>query len=73
MSDAVSKLMPTLEALSPKDKAFVARRMLEMIEEEDEEALFVAELNRRVEESRSGKVKPIPAEEVHRRLRETYG
>jgi Putative addiction module component len=56
MSEAVSKLLPSLEALSSKDKALVAQRMLELIEEDDEEALFAAELNRRVEECRSGKV-----------------
>lgn len=73
MSEALSKLLPSLEVLSSKDKAFVAQRMLELIEEDDEEALFAAELNRRMEECRSGKVQTIPAEEVHRQLREKYG
>ena len=33
---------------------------------------FVAELNRRIEDIQSGKVKGVPADEVFRRLREKY-
>lgn len=73
MSDAVKKLLPKLDALSLEDKALVAQRLIDSIEEEDEDALFVAELNRRMDDYLSGKDKGIPAEEVHRQLREKYG
>lgn len=73
MSDAVKKILPKLEALSRKDKAEVARRLINSIEEEDEDAEFVAELNRRMDEVASGKARTIPAEEVFRTLREKYG
>ncbi len=73
MSDAVKKLLPKLDALSLEDKALVAQRLIDSIDEEDADALFVAELNRRMEEIASGKVQTIPSEEVHRKLREKYG
>jgi putative addiction module component (TIGR02574 family) len=73
MSETAKKLLPTLLALSPKDTAQIARQLIEQMEEEDEEAAFVAELNRRMAELRSGKVKAVPSEEVHRKLRAKYG
>jgi hypothetical protein len=44
------------------------------VDEDDPEsvAAFVAELNRRIEEIESGRVKKIPSEEVFRKLREKY-
>ena len=72
MSEAAEKLMPSLCALSPEDRAYIAHRLLETLDEDDEDAEFVADLNRRVEEIMSGKVQGIPAEEVHRQARERY-
>lgn len=45
----------------------------EELTREEWEADWADEINRRVEEIRSGKAKMIPGEEVHRRLREKYG
>ena len=72
MSETAEKLMPSLRALSPEDRAYIAHRLLETLDEEEEDAEFVADLNRRVEEIMSGKVQGIPAEEVHRQARERY-
>jgi putative addiction module component (TIGR02574 family) len=73
MSNAVKKLLPSLMALSTKDKETIAQQLIDSLEQDNEDAEFVAELNRRVKECRSGKVRSIPSEEVHRILREKYG
>ena len=72
MSETAEKLLPTLYAMSPEDRAYIAHRLLETLDEDEEDAEFVAELNRRVEEITSGKVQGILAEEAHRQLREKF-
>jgi putative addiction module component (TIGR02574 family) len=73
MSNAARKLLPSLLTLSRTDKEFLAQQLIDSIQEDHEDSMLVVELNRRMEELRSGKVQPIPSEEVHRKLREKYG
>lgn len=57
-------------ALPPKDRAELASRLLESLDEVREpgaEDLWAAEITRRVEEVRNGTVIPISAEESVRR------
>jgi putative addiction module component (TIGR02574 family) len=77
LSEAAEKLIPALEALSEKDRAGLARRLLAGLEGPEEDpaevrAEWVAEIRRRMEEVKSGKVIGIPAEEVDRMMREKY-
>jgi putative addiction module component (TIGR02574 family) len=77
LSVAAEKLIPVLEALSEKDRAGLARRLLAGLDGPEEDpaevrAAWTAELLRRVEEVKSGQVKGIPADEVDRMLREKY-
>ncbi len=73
MSDQAERLMPTLLALPPEDRELIAERLYESLHgEQDDDPEFLAMLNRRVEEIKSGKVKGVPADEVFRRLREKY-
>ncbi|HET6572156.1 MAG TPA: addiction module protein [Fimbriiglobus sp.] len=81
MSEVAEKLKPILAALSADDRAelmdFLAS--LERAGEDEEltqeewEAAWAEELNRRLADFDSGKTQGIPGEEVMRRLREKYG
>ena len=81
MSDVAEKLKPILAALSAGDRAelmdFLAALERagegEELTQEEWEAAWAEEINRRVEEIRSGRAKMIPGEEVMKRLREKYG
>jgi len=77
LSEAAEKLIPVLDALSEKDRAGLARRLLAGLDGPEEDpaqvrAAWVATIRRRVEEVRSGKAIGIPAEEVDRMMREKY-
>jgi len=77
LSEAAEKLIPALEALSVKDRAGLARRLLVGLDGPEEDpaevrAAWVAETRRRVEEIDSGKVQPEPIEEMFRRSREKH-
>jgi putative addiction module component (TIGR02574 family) len=54
--------------LPSKDRAFLAEKLLASLEEPDVEQQWIQEAARRRDEVRSGSVKPIPAEEVYRRI-----
>jgi putative addiction module component (TIGR02574 family) len=78
LSEDAAKLLPLLNALPMKDQYILARYLEERIEGPTEDATEVqeawkAEIHRRVEEIRSGKVEGIPIEEVFRRSREKHG
>ena len=80
MSDAAEQLKPMLDALSADDRAALAEYLIrslpvpgEEVSEEEAEAAWAAELNRRLADYESGKVQGIPGDEVMRRLREKYG
>ena len=77
LSEAATKLLPTLDALPESDRLGVVRHLLDGLEESSDEpeavrAAWKAELRRRVDELRSGKVKGIPIEEMFERSREKY-
>jgi len=77
LSEEAEKLIPALDALSEKDRAGLARRLLAGLDGPEEDpaevrAAWVATIRRRVEEVKSGKAVGIPAEEVDRVMREKY-
>ena len=71
----------TTEALSlpSKDRAVLTRALIQSFDEApvedpaDVEQAWHDEVNRRVEEIKSGRVKGVPAEEVFAKLRAKYG
>jgi putative addiction module component (TIGR02574 family) len=78
LSEAAAKLLPALDALSMKDRIGLAARLLAEPEvspsdETEIRAAWKAEIRRRIEEIKNGKVEGVPAEEVFRRMREKYG
>jgi putative addiction module component (TIGR02574 family) len=79
MSDTAEKLKTTLSALPKGDRAELVHFLLDTLDddgddltEEEWDAAWLPVLNRRVEEIKSGKVEPIPVEELLRRMREKY-
>ncbi len=80
MSEAAEKLKPMLAALSADDRATLVEYLLsleqnghEELTEEEWETQQAEEINRRVEEIRSGRAKMLPGDEVMQRLREKFG
>jgi putative addiction module component (TIGR02574 family) len=68
MTATLKNLAETMEQLPAKDKIFLAERLVASLEEADLETQWANEALRRRDEVRSGKVKPIPAGEVYRRI-----
>lgn len=68
MTTTLKNLAESVVQLPPKDRAFLAGRLLDSLEENDLDQAWRDEAVRRRDEIRSGKVKPIPAEEVYRRI-----
>lgn len=68
MTATVKNLAETVVLLPPKARAYLAERLLESLDEAGNEQAWIKEATRRRDEVRSGKVKPIPAEEVYRRI-----
>ena len=68
MSIAAKKLAETVVLLPPKDRAYLAERLLASLEETDLEQQWIGEAKRRRDEVRSANVKPVAAEEVYRRI-----
>jgi putative addiction module component (TIGR02574 family) len=79
MSENAEKLKPLLAALPATDRTELVEYLLTLENEEDElseeewEAQWAEECNRRLSEFETGKVKLIPAEEVMRTMKEKYG
>ena len=69
MTASLKNLAETVVLLPPKERAFLAERLLDSLDESDAEQAWLDEAKRRRDEVRSGQVKPIPSEEVYRRLR----
>ncbi|MDP0499262.1 MAG: addiction module protein [Verrucomicrobiota bacterium JB022] len=58
-------------ALPKEDRTYLVKQLLESFEQGDDlSPAWEAEIVRRLHDLESGKVQPIPAEEVHARLRE---
>jgi putative addiction module component (TIGR02574 family) len=75
MSKAVERLKNELAGLSIEDRAELAHFLLESLppdDDIDDEAAWVEELNRRMEEIDSGQAVGIPAEQVFAELRLKY-
>ncbi len=71
----VEQIKSQLLTLTQTERADLAYFLLQSLDGEEEseeevEVAWAAELSRRAEEIKSGKVAGIPAEEVHARLRE---
>lgn len=68
MTATLKNLAETVEQLPVKDRAFLAERLIASLEEADLERQWTDEAIRRRDEVRSGKLKPVPAAEVYRRI-----
>jgi putative addiction module component (TIGR02574 family) len=68
MTTLLKNLAESVVQLPPKDRAFLAERLLDSLEEHDLEQAWRYEAKRRRDEIRSGQVQPIPADEVYRRI-----
>ena len=73
MTSKVRTLAETVVLLPPKDRTYLAEQLLASLEEEHLEQQWSAEAKRRRDEVRSGRVKPVPAEEVYRRIDSLLG
>jgi len=76
MSETLQQLMPQIKCLSQEDRAELAQLLLNSLEPAEDpvavKAAWKAELARRGEEIRSGKVIGIPGDEVLADLRKKY-
>lgn len=75
MSETAERLKTELASLSDEDRAELAHFLLESLPPEEEvadEAAWIEELNRRLEEMRSGEDPGIPAEQVFAEMRAKY-
>jgi putative addiction module component (TIGR02574 family) len=68
MTAVLKEIATTVEQLPTKDRAYLAERLIASLEEGDPEPEWTTEAIRRRDEVRSGKVKPIPAARVYRRI-----
>ncbi len=68
MTAALKNLAATVEQLPAKDRIFLAEQLLASLDEADLEKEWADEAVRRRDELRAGKVKPVPAAEVYRRI-----
>jgi putative addiction module component (TIGR02574 family) len=72
MSMTFDEIEKEIKALTPKEKAALARSLIEELDslaDEDVEALWLEEAERRYAEYKSGKVFSRPAEDVMRNAR----
>jgi putative addiction module component (TIGR02574 family) len=68
MTTKVKTLAETIVRLPAKDRTFLAEQLLTSLEDAEIEQAWLDEAKRRRNEIRTGRVKPIPAEEVYRRI-----
>ena len=68
MTAALKSLAETVEKLPVKDRVFLAEHLIASLEESDFDHEWKKESVRRRDEVRTGKVKPIPANEVYRQI-----
>jgi putative addiction module component (TIGR02574 family) len=73
MSVTLEQLKIQADTLTPEDRAALAEHLLESLEDSTAaDADWEAELDRRIEDIRSGREVGIPVEEVLAELRERY-
>ncbi len=68
MTTKVKSLGKTAVLLPPEDRTYLAEQLLASLDESDLEQQWTFEAKCRRDEVRSGRVKPIPAEAVYRRI-----
>jgi putative addiction module component (TIGR02574 family) len=68
MRRALKDIADTVDQLSAKDRVFLAEHLIASLDEADLEQQWAAEVIRRRDEVRSGKVKTVPAAEAYRRI-----
>lgn len=67
MSEAAEKLKPVLAALSPEDRAELGRFLADLPDADGWDEEFIAEMDRRLDDMRSGKDPGVPVEELFTR------
>ncbi len=72
MSD-LAKIEKQMMSLVPEERALLADSLLRSLnpQEEDIEKKWVTVAQKRIIEMRSGKVKPVPGEEVFKKIRDS--
>lgn len=70
MSKTVKNLAAKVVQLPPGDRVYLAEQLLASLDDSDIEEQWIEEAKRRRDEIRSGKVRPVPSEEVYRRIDE---
>ena len=73
MTATVRNLAETAVLLPPKDREYLAERLLASLDETETEQQWISEAKRRRDDVRSGRAKPVPAEEVYRRIDRILG
>ena len=68
MTAALKSIAETVERLPAKDRILLAEHLIASLEGTDFDPEWAKEAVRRRDEVRSGKVKPVPASEVYRRI-----
>ena len=68
MTAALKNIAETVEQLPAKERVYLAERLIASLDEAELETAWADEAIRRRDEVRSGKVKPVPAAEVYRRI-----
>lgn len=68
MTAALKNLAATVEQLPAKDRIFLAEQLLASLDEADLEKEWANEAVHRRDAVRAGKVKPVPAAQVYRRI-----
>ncbi len=72
MSKKSEKLLEEALSLSPEERAEVAASLLDSLDEHEDEAVeeaWAKEIEKRIQDVESGRVKTVPWSEVRRRLR----
>jgi putative addiction module component (TIGR02574 family) len=73
MSKRSDRLLEEALALTPEERADVAATLLESLDEQEDDGVeeaWAREIERRIQDVESGRVKTVPWSEVRRRLRQ---
>jgi putative addiction module component (TIGR02574 family) len=73
MTSTTKSLAQTAVLLPAEDRAYLAERLLASLEDTQLEAEWASEATQRRDDVRSGRVKPVEAEEVDRRIESLLG
>ncbi len=73
MTAKVKSLAKVAVLLPEEDRSYLAEQLLASLEVSELEQQWASEAKRRQDEVRSGQVRPIPAEEVYRRIDRLLG